>query len=93
LTIMIRPNISRKANTAGSLLCLISIRPFSRIVKNRIYREFFLKVLEPRLPCLDNSFTNLHEVWDILVLYVCSQEQKEIAKLSALDDIDRLRSK
>jgi hypothetical protein len=47
---------------AGSLLCLISIRPFSRIVKNRIYREFFLKVLEPRLSCLDNSFTNLHEV-------------------------------
>jgi hypothetical protein len=90
---MIRPNISRKANTAGSLLCLISIRPFSRIVKNRIYREFFLKVFEPRLPCLDNSFMNLRAVRDILVLYVCSQEQKEIVKLSALDDIDRLRSK
>jgi hypothetical protein len=90
LMIMIRPYVSCKANAASGLLCQVLVELPIGISNTGTYCKFFLKLLEPCLPCLDNSLANLCAVWDVFILNILTKEKKQIMKLWTFNDIDRL---
>ena len=93
LMIMIRPYVGHKANVASGLLCRVLIKLPVSISDTGTYHKFFLKLLEPCLPCLDDRLTNLRAVWDVFVLNILTKEKKQIMKLWAFDNTDRLSRK
>ena len=90
---MIRPYVGRKANVASRLLCRVLVKLPVGISDTGTYRKFFLKLLEPCLPCLDDHLANLRAVWDVFVLNILTKEKKQIMKLWAFNNTDRLSRK